>query len=140
MDLAAWRTGARAVRVSIAVGALAASAPALAGPVDFSGKWSVSGHIVNSRGYVLVSPVCDFKQTGGQVAGACKGPNGGGDATGLANGAEISFQWRTVPSNAIGLRGVASFNGVLGADGVIRGSWSFSTWPGATGQFTAQRP
>ncbi len=125
--------------------ALAASlflvcAPASADSVDFSGKWSVSGHMISANMYTLVRPVCDFQQSGDQLAGACTGPNGAGSAVGLTNGREVTWQWHIVPTNNIGIAGISSFNGRLGPDNVVRGSWTFSGRPGVSGQFTAIRP
>ena len=76
--------------------------------------------MIISNGYTLVSPVCEFRQSGDRLAGTCSGPNGGG--------------------NAVGLAGVSSFQERLGADGVVRGTWTFSGRPGVRGEFTAQRP
>jgi hypothetical protein len=119
--------------------ALAASSLAHAADVDFSGRWSVSGHIRSSNAFFLVAPVCTFQQTGDQVTGTCKGPNGSGSATGIAAGSNISFQWHMVATNAIGLNGLSTFRGELGRDKIIRGVWEFSGAPGLHGQFSAQK-
>jgi hypothetical protein len=116
-----------------------ACAPALAADPDFSGKWSVSGQIVGGNLMTIVSPVCTFQQNGSQLTGTCTGPNGTGSAVGLVNGAGVTFEWQMIPTDSIGLSGVSSFNGKLGPDNVVRGSWTFSGRPGASGQFTAQR-
>jgi hypothetical protein len=112
---------------------------ARAGDVDFSGTWSVSGHIVNNSVIVYASPVCKFQQTGDQLTGVCKGPNDVGAATGAVNGADIHWIWRIAPTNALGLAGVATFHGTLGRDNVVRGFFNHSIRPGASGPFTAQK-
>jgi hypothetical protein len=85
-----------------------------------------------------VSPVCTLRQSGDALSGTCRGPNGVGTATGELNGARILFQWHVARTNAIGMSGVATFHGVLGPDGVIRGTWTFTGF-NATGSFTAIR-
>jgi hypothetical protein len=88
----------------------------------------------------LVRPVCDFQQNGDQLTGARTGPNDAGSAVGLAVGGSETWQWRMVPTNNIGVAGISSFNGQLGPDHVVRGSWTFTGRPGVSGQFTAQSP
>jgi len=119
--------------------ALAVSAPASADGIDFSGAWSVSGQIVTGNLLITVSPICVFQQSGDRLRGSCKGPNGAGFATGATDGRDISFQWRHVATNAVGLSGVSTFRGTLGRDNVVRGFWTFSRLPNASGSFTAQR-
>ncbi len=119
--------------------ALIASSPARAGDVDFSGTWSVSGHIVSGSVIVYVSPICTFRQTADRLTGVCKGPNGAGSAAGTVNGAEIYWTWRIIPTNALGLAGVATFHGALGPDNVVRGFFSHSIRPNSSGPFTAQK-
>jgi hypothetical protein len=120
--------------------ALAVSVPARADDIDFSGAWSISGHIVTGNLLTTVSPICAFRQTGDRLTGSCKGPNAAGAATGVAEGRNISFQWRHVAANAVGLSGVSTFRGALGPDNVVRGFWTISRLPNASGSFTAQRP
>ena len=96
--------------------------------------------MIRGNQYTLVSPVCEFQQSGDQLTGTCTGPNGTGSAVGLTNGASVTWQWHVVATNNIGLSGISSFNGRLGADNVVRGSWTFSGRPGVSGQFTAMRP
>jgi hypothetical protein len=119
--------------------ALMVSSSARAEDMDFSGSWSVSGRIVTGNLLTWVSPICVFQQTEDQLKGSCKGPNGAGSATGAIDGADISWQWHMVATNAIGLNGLSTFRGTLGRDNVIRGSWTFSHLPNSSGTFTAQK-
>ncbi len=119
--------------------ALTVSSLAKADEIDFSGAWSVSGRIVTGNLLTYVSPICTFRQAGDQLTGSCKGPNGAGSASGLIDGADISWQWRIIATIAIGINGLSTFRGTLGRDRVIRGSWTFSRLPRASGEFTAQR-
>ena len=131
---------ARLGRASALIGvALALSAPARAGDIDFSGGWSVSGQIVAGNLLTTVSPICVFHQTADRLTGSCKGPNAAGAAAGVADGRSIFFQWRHLAANAVGLSGVSTFRGTLGPDNVVRGFWTISLLPNASGSFTAQR-
>jgi hypothetical protein len=131
---------ARLGRASALIGlALALSVPARAGGIDFSGGWSVSGQIVVGDLLTIVSPICAFRQSGDRLTGSCKGPNAAGAAAGVADGRNISFQWRHLATNAVGLNGVSTFRGTLGPDNVVRGFWTISRLPNASGTFTAQR-
>jgi hypothetical protein len=44
-----------------------------------------------------------------------------------------------VATTSIGLNGVSTFQGTLGRDNVIRGTWEFSRAPRLEGQFAAQK-
>lgn len=88
---------------------------------------------------MIISPICDFKQTGDQFAGTCKGPNGGCSAVGVIHGASIDATCRTLYSNAPGLAGFSTFHGTLDPDNIVRGRWEHSRFPGASGQFTMQK-
>ncbi|MFZ1125822.1 MAG: hypothetical protein WAN59_11855 [Candidatus Baltobacteraceae bacterium] len=113
--------------------------PAAAGATGFAGTWSVSGTLGNPV-VAKVSPVCTFAQSGVRLAGTCRGPNAAGPAAGTTNGRAISWTWRAAAQNAIGASGLATFQGTLGTDGVIRGMWKFSAEPRLIGSFTAIRP
>jgi hypothetical protein len=54
-------------------------------------------------------------------------------------GQHVKWRWRHRPRIDIGLKGASTFEGDLGADGVIRGAWTFDGAPDAKGTFTAQR-
>ncbi len=132
--------GRRFATGAMVAAALGLCAEARAESANFSGPWAVSGQIFLGNMVTIASPICTFRQLNNRLAGICRGPNGTGAASGLSDGLEISWQWRIVPTTPIGVAGVASFNGHLGPDNVIRGSWTISPWPGVSGQFTAQRP
>ncbi len=131
---------ARVVLVSALVGfALSAQPSPSAAALNFAGKWSVSGTIVRGNFFGKVSPVCVFRQSGDALSGTCRGPNGIGSAAGTINANRILFEWHSIATTSIGVTGTEIFHGVLGGDGVIRGTWTFSTLPGAVGTFTAIR-
>ena len=103
----------------------------------FEYTWNVHGQMeVNGR-VAGVSPVCVLRQAGSQISGNCRGPAAEGPATGVANGDNITWQWTATATNSNGRNGIAVFQGTLGYDGVIRGSYTNSTIPGVTGTFTA---
>lgn len=132
---------ARVVLVSALAGfaLLAAPPQPAAAAISFAGTWSVSGTMVRGNFAGKVSPVCVFRQSGDVVSGTCRGPNGVGSAAGTVNANRILFAWHSIRTNAIGVTGTETFHGALGGDGVIRGTWTFSTLPGVTGTFTAIR-
>lgn len=112
---------------------------ARADQVDLSGKWSLSGQIIAGRVFVSFAQICDLKQIGDQLAGPCRGPNGGCSAVGVVNGANIDLTCRTSYANSPNLAGVSTFHGALGADEMVRGSCSSSRLPGANGVFAMMR-
>jgi hypothetical protein len=118
--------------------ALMALAPAAASAATFAGTWSVAGTIGNPV-VAKATPVCKLAQSGSKLAGTCRGPNGAGAAAGAVSGRAITLTWRVVATNAIGSSGIITYKGVLGNDGVIRGTWTFSTARGLVGTFTAIR-
>ena len=99
-------------------------APASGDDSDFSGEWSASGHMVSGNMCALVSPVRDFRQSGDQPTGAGVGPR-------ERKGREPAMAYG--PTAKIGLAGISSFNGKLGPDNAVRGSWTFSGQPGVGG-------
>ncbi len=106
---------------------------------DLSGTWAVSSTII-AHGRVMgtATPICKFSQVGTQLNGFCKGPNARGPASGIVDGAALSWRWSTSATTAVGLSGVQSFRGRIYPDGVIRGTSRSSNLPGR-GTFTAQR-
>jgi hypothetical protein len=123
---------------ALAVCGLVASATAPADAANFAGTWSVSGRIGNPV-VATSAPICVFRQSGNAIAGSCKGPNGIGSADGSVNGNAILWHWHVIATNSVGLAGTATYHGVWGSDGVIRGTWTHSRRPGYYGPFTAQR-
>ena len=83
--------------------------------------------------------ICDLKQTGDQLAGPCRGPNGSCSAVGVVNGSAVDLTCRTTNTNAPNLAGVSTFHGALGADEIVRGSCGHSRFPGADGVFAMMR-
>jgi len=122
---------------ALLVGAGACGARAQEG--DLSGKWSLSGQIIAGRLFSSFAQICDLKQTGDQLAGPCRGPNGGCSAVGVVVGANVDLTCQTTYTNAPNLAGVATFHGALGADAIVRGTCTQSRLPGARGVFFMMR-
>jgi hypothetical protein len=106
---------------------------------DYSGKWLFSGLILSGRMAVSFAQVCDITQTGSQVAGLCKGPNGGCSAVGVVSGGSVDLTCQMTNVNNPSLSGVLTFHGAVAADTVIRGSVVHSKAPGTTGQAAMMR-
>jgi hypothetical protein len=123
---------------ALAAFALVASATAPADAANFAGTWTVAGTLGNPV-VATSAPVCVFRQSGNAISGSCKGPNGIGSAVGSVNGRAILWRWNIIATNAVGLAGIATYHGVWGSDGVVRGTWTHSRRPGAYGPFTAQK-
>jgi len=130
------RMGATGVVLALA---LAIYSSARADDVDLSGKWSLSGQMIAGRMFMSFAQICDLKQTGDQLAGPCHGPNGGCSAVGVVNGGNLDLTCRTSFTNAPNLAGVSTFHGALGADAIVRGSYTHSRFPGASGVFFLMR-
>ena len=121
-------------------GATAIRPTAPAQTADLSGTWTFEGVMESQGQVVLVSkPLCVFQQAGDKLVGSCKGAGGLGVATGTVEGQKVSWRWDETAYTPNGATGVASFDGSLGADNVIRGDMTFSTQPGATGTFSGRR-
>ena len=123
------------------LGLAATAIPGGAQAADFSGRWAMSGTILDEGRLVFTAtPVCVFQQAGGLLTGTCKGPNALGAANGNVVGRSVSWTADMRPYTAVGAAGTIECSGHLDADGVIRGVMRFSGLPGLTGAFTAQRP
>jgi hypothetical protein len=122
----------------IALAAGAASG-ALAQSADYSGKWLFSGLILSGRTAVSFAQVCDITETGSQVAGLCKGPNGGCSAVGVVSGGSVDLTCQMTNVNNPSLSGVLTFHGAVAPDSVIRGTVVHSKAPGASGQASMMR-
>jgi hypothetical protein len=137
------KSGGAIVRVGVIVAAglavFGAACSAQAQQTDFSGKWSLSGQIISGRNFVSFAQICDLKQTGDQLAGPCRGPNGGCSAVGVISGASVDMTCRTSFTNSPNLAGVSTFHGALGGDEIVRGSCTHSRFPGANGVFAMMR-
>jgi len=46
-----------------------AAIEARAQPIDFSGKWSLSGQVIAGRNFTSFAQICGVKQTGDQLVG-----------------------------------------------------------------------
>ena len=121
--------------------ALAAGAAqgAFAQSGDYSGKWLFSGLILSGRTAVSFAQVCDIAQTGAQIAGLCKGPNGDCSAVGVVNGASVNLTCQVTNVNNPSLSGVLTFHGAVAPDAVIRGTVVHSKAPGTNGQASMMR-
>jgi hypothetical protein len=133
----------KAIKGGIQAAALAfvltANFTASASETDFSGKWSVTGSLTSGRTLMTIGTICDLKQVGDQIVGPCKGPNGGCSAVGIVSGASLDWTCHTQSTNAPRLAGYSTFHGALGGDAIVRGAWTHSTFPRATGQFAMQK-
>ena len=91
--------------------ALAAGAAqgALAQSSDYSGKWLFSGLILSGRTALSFAQVCDVTQTGSQIAGLCKGPNGGCSAVGVINGGSVELTCQMTNVSNPSLSGLLTF-------------------------------
>ena len=119
---------------AVAAMTIFAAAPRPADAAGASGRWSVSGR----SAYSSVTPVCLITQAGSRISGTCRGPNAAGPVSGTVVGATIAFQWRTTATTRVGVTGMVTFRGVLGRDGVVRGTYTLTGSPGA-GTFVMQR-
>lgn len=126
-------TGAM-LAIMLAVGSMAS-----AQGVALSGKWSLSGQMIAGRMFMSFAQICDLRQTGDQVAGPCRGPNGGCSAVGVVSGGAIDLTCRTSSTNSPNLAGFSTFHGALGQDQIVRGSYTHSRFPGANGVFFMMR-
>ncbi len=107
------------------------SSGALAQDAGYSGKWLFSGLIVANPSVFSFAQVCDLQQTGAQIAGACRGPNGGCSAVGIVDGGHVDLTCRTTFINSPNLAGVLTFHGDLQGDGIVRGAVTHSRSPGS---------
>jgi len=121
--------------------ALAAGAAqgALAQSSDYSGKWLFSGLILSGRTALSFAQVCDVTQTGSQIAGLCKGPNGGCSAVGVINGGSVELTCQMTNVSNPSLSGLLTFHGAVAADAVVRGTVVHSKAPGTNGQAAMMR-
>ncbi len=121
--------------------ALAAGAAqgALAQSSDYSGKWLFSGLILSGRTALSFAQVCDVTQTGSQIAGLCKGPNGGYSAVGVINGGSVELTCQMTNLSNPSLSGLLTFHGAVAADAVVRGTAVHSKAPGTNGQAAMMR-
>jgi hypothetical protein len=104
---------------------------------DVSGNWQIVGHIELPNGNVFQSsPVCKFKQDGVAISGQCKGPNSAGTAKGTLTGDKVVFQMYTHAITPYGFNGTSYFSGVIGPDGVMRGTYTTSETEGYSGAWT----
>ncbi len=124
--------GLIALTAGAALGALAQSA-------DYSGKWLFSGLILSGRMALSFAQVCDIAQTGSQIAGLCKGPNGGCSAVGVVSGGGVELTCQMTNVSNPSLSGLLTFHGAVAADAIIRGTIVHSKAPEASGQAAMMR-
>ena len=112
---------------------------ALAQSSDYSGKWLFSGLILSGRTALSFAQVCDVTQTGSQIAGLCKGPNGGCSAVGVINGGSVELTCQMTNLSNPSLSGLLTFHGAVAADAIVRGTVVHSKAPGTNGQAAMMR-
>jgi len=121
----------------LGLGLIAAGA-ASAQTVNIAGTWRIAGQIVVGNVFVSATPVCNFKQVGSRLSGACIGPNASGPITGVVSGRAVSWTWSNRATTRIGLNGLTGFNGTYENSRLIRGTMTSSASPGR-GTFTQTR-
>ena len=94
---------------------------------------------MSGRGAFSFGQICDITQTGAQIAGLCKGPNGGGSLVGVVNGGAVDLTIQLNNTQNPRLSGVVTFHGRLSLDGVYRGTALDTNLPGVTGQGAMMR-
>lgn len=124
--------GLIALSVGVVGGALAQSA-------DYSGKWLFSGQVLSGRMALSFAQICDLTQTGSQIAGHCRGPNGGGSAIGVVKGGNVDLTCQIANLNNPNLSGVLTFHGAVAPNVIIRGTVVHSKAPGTSGQAAMMR-
>jgi hypothetical protein len=109
-------------------------------PSDLTGAWLVKGTMEDHGTPVAqAAPVCEFQQGDRTLSGTCRGPNAAGPASGVVAGTHVSWKWQLSATTAIGATGTAWFQGDVGPDGVMRGTWTLDQLPGLKGDFTGTR-
>jgi hypothetical protein len=119
--------------------AVGAAQGAMAQSAEYSGKWLFSGLVLSGRMALSFAQVCDIAQTGSQIAGLCKGPNGGCSAVGVVNGGGVDLTCQMTNLSNPSLSGVLTFHGAVAPDAVVRGTVVHSKAPGASGQAAMMR-
>ncbi len=114
------------------------SSPTIAQAHDYSGKWAING-VLGDPTIASIVGICDFTQDGHDIVGSCKGATGVGAMDGSEDDGKIQFELHIVATKESGVTAIAHFKGVLDPDGVVRGTWTMSTFPDAGGPFTAQK-
>jgi hypothetical protein len=71
---------------------------------------------------IAFAQICDLQQTGMQIAGASRGPNGGCSAVGVIDRGHVDLACRMTSTNNPNLAGALTFDGDLRGDGLVRGA------------------
>ncbi len=117
------------VKRSFVLLALAAASAFAADRV--SGTWKFEGSV---SGYPL-NQTCTFKQDGTKLTGSCKGEGEPAELAGEVTGEKITFKHG---GDYQGTALTVTYNGTLGADGVIKGTIDVAPFD-ASGDFTAKK-
>jgi hypothetical protein len=114
--------------------------PPPTGAAQLAGAWQIKGRIdYGGSPVAIAAPVCDFQQAGLTLSGTCTGPNAKGPLTGVVAGRHVSWKWTTSATTAVGTTGEAWFQGDLGDDGTVKGTWGVDVLPDLKGEFTQTR-
>lgn len=113
-----------------------AAVPLAADAANFAGTWSFTGSVNYHGKSSTTAPVCQLRQSGNALAGSCKAPNFAGPVSGTVSGRSIVLQWSA--TNAAGFKALATMKGTWGADGVVRGTITSTSWP-VPGVLTGQK-
>jgi hypothetical protein len=122
----------RSLAIAGAVMALAFAGPMVAN-ASSTATWAIAASIHAPGGFEYVNPVCTFVSHGDAFKGSCAGASNAGPASGSTDGPRVIFRWWHTPKNPKGWKGISTFKGVLGHDGIIRGTWidtSMGHWVG----------
>jgi hypothetical protein len=99
----------------------------------FTGHWKFSGHSAAED----MAAVCVIAvNSHGDVLGQCTGPFGVAKAEGVTNGEHIVLRVHHEGEHPGDVSGVATLTGVWYGDGVIKGTFVDSPFPGVVGHFT----
>jgi hypothetical protein len=120
---------AAALAALLAVG----SSPLAAKADYFTGRWSFHGSLGHVEQMVGLCEIAVNHH--GDVLGSCKSPFGVAKAEGVTNGYNIVLRIHHIGAHAGDVTGIATLNGVWHRDGVIRGTFTDSPFPGMHGDF-----
>jgi len=129
------RVGRISFATALAALLFVAYTPSIANADYFTGNWSFSG-VLGHPTIEELAGVCEIAvNSHGLVAGSCKGPFGVAKADGETNGYNIVLRVHHLGTRPGGVTGVATLKGVWHRDGVIRGVFTDSPFPGEHGEF-----
>jgi hypothetical protein len=112
-----------------------ASSPLAAKADYFTGKWDFHGALGHPAVEQMVGLCLIAVNHHGDVAGSCTSPFGVAKAEGVTNGYNIVLRIHHIGAHAGDVTGIATLTGIWHHDGVIRGTFTDSPFPGMHGSF-----